>query len=148
MKKLVVLTGLSFLFTVIGFNAWEWFFKLSIKRIDIQNLDTVAYSGQFMTHLTFVAVVGLIPLIYAMTVRLGQINKAWKKTVTLSIILITAVIFWQLRIQFLQTELQRITLDSFAVLGSLNIPVYLLIGLVFGAFLSGITFKLTQHNVG
>nr|WKN38240.1 hypothetical protein K4G66_05940 [Tunicatimonas sp. TK19036] len=147
MKKLVVLTGFSFLFAMIGFYLWGWFFKISIHQVNVPNLEIDAFSGQFLTHLTFIITLGLIPLIYTITIRLGQIEVPWKKLVALGVILAAGICFWQLRIQFLQMELLQIPIDSYLILGSLNFQFYLLTGLIFGAFLSGVTFKLIQENV-
>ena len=144
-KRLIAITGLSFFFAVIGFSIWEWFFKLSVHQVAIQKLEFGAFSGQFLAHMTFTIAIGLIPFIYDTTIRLGYIGEPWKRLVTLSTILITAIIFWQLRIQFLQTELQQVLVDSSLVLGALNFQVYLLIGLISGACLTWITFRSTQN---
>lgn len=147
MKKLVVITGFSLLFAMIGFHIWEWFFKLSIHQINIQNFEIDAFPGQFLTRLTFIITLGLIPLIYTITIHLGQIDVPWKKLVALGVILAAGVGLWLLRIQFLQTELPQIVIDSYLILGSLNFQFYLLSGLIFGAILSGVTSRLTQDNV-
>ncbi len=146
-KRLIVITGLSFLFAVIGFSIWKWFFELSIQQLAIQKLEFVAFSGQFLAHTTFTLAIGLIPFIYDTTIRLGHIGELWKRLVTLSTILITAIIFWQLRIQFLQTELQQVFVDSSLALGALNFQVYLLIGLISGACLTWITLRSAQNIV-
>jgi len=141
MIRLVAIIGFSFLLMIIGFSFWNRFFDLSIDLLYQPHLEVLPYTGQFLTHIAFAAVIGLIPIIYFATVRYVGISLFGPKITTLSIILLSGMLFWQLRILHLQSATSSLTLDNATFLGMMHLPIYLLLGLVVGALLSILAFR-------
>jgi hypothetical protein len=141
MRRFAAIFGFSFILAIVGFGLWNRFFDLSVDLLYKPQLKVLPYPGQFLTHIAFAAVVGLIPLIYYATIRYIRINLFEPKLTTLSIILMSGMLFWQLRILHLQSEISGFTVDNVTVLGMMHLPTYLLIGLVVGALLSIVTFR-------
>jgi len=141
MRRFAIVIGFSFLLAITGFGLWNRFFGLSVDLLYKPHLKVSPYPEQFLNHIAFAAVLGLIPLIYYVTIRYVRIDLFEPRLTTLSIILMSGMLFWQLRILHIQSEISGLTVDNVSILGMMHLPTYLLIGLVVGALLSLVTFR-------
>lgn len=136
--------------TVIGFNLHRHFFDISFAQFESWRamIFSTGSGFSFNVPLLFSLVIGSIPLLFLIVDKMAKLTSITQKLVSITIIIGFGILFWQLRILYLNKIMQRLlgseipeTLDVSINLQTLHLEVFLLIGFLVGAVVSILVFK-------
>jgi hypothetical protein len=141
--------GFTIISLIIGILVWSEFITISIERISstsmIINSSMRPISGGSSI---WIISMGLIPLLFFISQKISK-NTSLKGSVTaIAIIVISGVIIWQLRIQYLVFHLGRISnlvnrdgTTTEYEFDQLKFEQYFGIGLIIGTIMSGLVLR-------
>lgn len=134
----------------LGLYFYKDFFELSLSGIDTQGvvLANRTIAGRFNYDLMFAVFIGLLPLFYLLIKRITNISFLYKGLIAVLIIIVTGIIFWQLRIFGLNAQFEEISLyelpqdltPEFDV-GNFKFGIYLFMGFIVGTLISILIFR-------
>ena len=149
MKKAVIYIPVIIICFIAGFLIRKSFLTISLSQLDLHNISLVSttLSGQFREHLLFTLAVGLIPVLHWFASTIAKANSLKHNLVILAIISITGVLFWQMRIFYLNylfiglADLVTNGIPSTFSTENLKLTTYLIVGLFFGSGISIIVIR-------
>lgn len=149
MRKIFFFIGLVIIFFGFGFLVWEVFTGASFYQLHIENILFVfqRMTNRLLLNLIFAFSIGIIPILYLLVYKFAKLNSIKQRMITLGIIILSGLIFWQYRIFQLKYQFDFksvFTTDNYATAYStegLKFEIYLLIGLVIGSVISLITYR-------
>ena len=148
--------GLIILSFVIGFLIRSYFFEFSFSQIATDNVEFVSRTlgGQFYSHILFALSIGIIPLLYLITKKVAKLNFMKQGLISCGIIIISGIIFWQLRLFQLKTKYQELSeydigngIEVAINSADLNFENYLFIGFLIGTVASILIYKYKNKKV-
>ncbi|WP_349663435.1 hypothetical protein IZU89_12555 [Cellulophaga lytica] len=103
---------------------------------------------QFISQISFALIIGILPLLYLCVQRLTKIKFSNQGLITCGIILLSGILFWQLKIYLVRDELKKMTnynlgseIDISYNIENAKYNLFLLLGFVVGAVVSIIIYK-------
>ncbi|ADY28198.1 hypothetical protein Celly_0363 [Cellulophaga lytica DSM 7489] len=145
MRKTFTYLALVILLIIIGFLLHKSFFEFSIALTTEYNIKmiTTKMSYQFISQISFALVIGILPLLYLCVEKLTKIKFLNQGLITCGIILLSGILFWQLRIYLVGAELKKMAnynsgneMDISYNIQNVKYNLFLLLGFGVGAVIS------------
>ena len=150
MRNTFTYLALVIIFTLSGLLLHKSFFEFSIALSTEYNIKmiTTKMSSQFISQIFFAVVIGIVPLLYLCVERLTKIKFLTQGLITCGIILLSGILFWQLRIYLVGAELEKMAnynlgneIDISYNIENAKYNLFLLLGFVVGAVLSILIYR-------
>ena len=92
--------GLTILATFIGFWFSKYFLDLTVAQLNLHGANVINLRNDFLSKydLMFALAIGLLPLMYLITEKIGKLQSAKQTYLVLAIIFISGIIIWQFKI--------------------------------------------------
>lgn len=143
--------GWTLLATVIGFWLSRHFLNLTVSQINLNDASVIRLNSDFWANydILFALSIGLLPLMYLVTLKIGRLQTAPQKYLATTIILISGIAAWQFRISAIN-QIETFLATGFPALGaihqsieidSLKLGNYFAIGCILGMVLSAAIFR-------
>ena len=142
-------------FAIGGYLIYDVFFSQSLSQLKSNNLafSTSSLTGQFNGFFMFCIAIGAIPLLYLFAHLIAKLQSRKQSTLVYSIIIVTGLIFWQLRINYLNGVIEPFNkniatqgIQNSIDIGNLKFSKYVLFGLISGAIIGSGIFKLINRS--
>lgn len=155
MRKTFTYLALVIIFFISGLLLHKSFFEYSLALMTEYkiNLTTTKMGHLFISQILFAAVIGVLPLLYLGVERLTKIKFIIRGLITCGIILLSGILFWQLRIYVVGKELRKIANHNFQseIDISYNIEnakynLFLFLGFSVGAVISIIIYRIRNNE--
>ena len=151
MKETFKYIGLVIVLFVFGFFMSRYFIELSVFQINNNNIELVhtKMAGQFNRRLLFGLSIGLIPILFFFVNKLIKLRSFKQKLTAYLIIIVTGIIFWQYRILDLTNIIDQFPnfgIKTSVDIDNLKLEIFFLTGLITGAILSVVIFRIIKSN--
>lgn len=92
--------GLTILAAFLGFWLSEYFLNLTVSQLNLHGANVINLRNDFLSKydLMFALTIGLLPLMYLITEKIGKLQSAKQTYLALAIIFISGIIIWQFKI--------------------------------------------------
>lgn len=156
MKKKAIIIGLSFFLCLFAFLIRDWFLSFFVAETTGENIlfsDSSSLHHHIFPMLIFIFSFGLIPFLYLTVKNYCKIYSAKQQLLSLSIIIISGLLFLGLRVIYLKFKvaqindiLRRAEFSSESDIPrinfqDMNLEYYLLAGFIVGTLFIMIIFK-------
>ncbi len=138
MKSALQAIGASLLLAVAGFLIHPYFQELSFFQMKGVRIQALEMGTQSKIRIIFTVAFAFIPLLFFGMRKMLKLTDNKQKIFAVCAILIAGIIFWQYKINSLNTLYNDLGDMYFFALEDLNLELYLLIGLIMGAILGGV----------
>ncbi len=153
MRKYLLFLILGFFFMIIGYLMHKLFFEVSLSLLN--DWQTIIFEGSLVQAIDarrmFALIIGSIPVLYLIVEKLTKLKTLRHRLIVTSITIGFGILFWLFRIFNLNNSFKKLsnfetleTLDISISAEVLNLELFLLIGLVFGALFSVIFFRFKK----
>lgn len=142
--------GLTLLAAFIGFWFSKYFLELTVAQLNLNDANIINPGNGILSKydLMFALTIGLLPLMHLITTKFGKLKSTKQSYLVLTIILISGIIIWQLKISNsnrIEDTLAR-AFSEYNIKKSINIESlkfgkYYAIGCFSGMVLSSFIFR-------
>jgi len=150
MRKTFTYLAFVILFTLSGFLLHKSFFEFTIALTTEYNIKmiTTKMNYQFISQISFALIIGILPLLYLCVQRLTKIKFLNQGLISCGIILLSGILFWQLKIYLVRDELKKMVnynlgseIDISYNIENAKYNLFLLMGFVVGTVVNILIYR-------
>ena len=142
--------GMTLLAAFLGFWVSKYFIDLTAAQLNLLDLEIINFkNGLFSEYdLMFALTIGLLPLMYLITEKLGKLKSTKQSYLALAIIFISGILMWQFEIfttkrmaDYIATAFSKYNIHNQISIESLKLGKHFAIGCLLGTGLSSFIFR-------
>lgn len=142
--------GLTLLATFLGFWFSKYFMDLTVAQLNLHDAQIINFKNGFFSKydLIFALTIGLLPLLYLITEKLGKLKSQKQSYLVLAIIFISGIIIWQFKIftfnrmaDFIATSFSKYNIKNSIGIENLKFGKYFAYGCLLGTVLCSFIFR-------